>query len=69
MRIKARLDEEGQKKKILSELLTQQMVQNKELSEASRQEEREKDLHFLSAAAQAQYVENMALRRKEEALK
>ena len=45
------------------------MMQNKENSETSKQEELEKDLQFLNAAANTQLVENMALRRKEEALK
>ena len=45
------------------------MVENKEMSETSKQEEREKDLQFLNAAASTQLMENMALRRKEEALK
>ena len=45
------------------------MLQNKEYSETSKQEEKEKDLQFLNAAANTQYIENMALRRKEEALK
>ena len=45
------------------------MLANQEMSETSKQEEREKDLQFLNAAANTQYIENMALRRKEDALK
>ena len=62
-------EEEVQKKKIMHEMLRHQMVENKEMSETSKQEEREKDLQFLNAAASTQLMENMALRRKEEALK
>ena len=68
-RINQKAVEEAQKRKLLNELLTVQMLQNKEASETSKQEEREKDLQFLNAAANTQYIENMALRRKEEALK
>ena len=61
--------EEAQKKKMLNYMLQTQMMQNKEHSETSKQEELEKDLQFLNAAANTQFVENLALRRKEEALK
>ena len=68
-RINQKATEEAQKKKLLNDILQVQMVQNKEVSEASKQEDRERDLQFLNAAANTQYIENMALRRKEEALK
>ena len=53
----------------MAEILKHQMNANKEYSETSKQEELEKDLQFLNAAANTQYIENLALRRKEHALK
>ena len=53
----------------MAEVWRHQMSANKEYSETSKQEELEKDLQFLNAAANTQYIENLALRRKEHALK
>lgn len=62
-------EEESQKKRLMAEVLRHQMSANKEYSETSKQEELMKDLQFLNAAANTQYIENLALRRKEHALK
>ena len=67
--IAARADEEAQKKRLLKEVLKHQIYSNKDQSETSKLEEREKDLAFLHAAANTQHVENLAVRRKEDALK
>ena len=53
----------------MAEVWRNQMSANKEYSETSKQKELEKDLQFLNAAANTQYIENLALRRKEHALK
>ena len=53
----------------MNEVLRHQINANREMSETSKQEELEKDLLFLNAAANTQYIENMAVRRKENALK
>ena len=67
--ISQKLSDEAQKKRMMNEMLRHQINCNREESETSKQEDRERDLQFLNAAANTQYVENMALRRKEEALK
>ena len=57
------------KKEFLRQNLTNQINANRQLSEASRQDERRADQKFIRATTNAQNLENAALIRKDQIMK